>query len=199
MSSEVAMNFDDIWEEYKIALKRFLLSKVDNQSDVEDLLQEVLIKMLENVSIIRDQTKIKPWLFQIANNTVIDFYRTKGRMHQLQNNINTRVDLMEFSVTENSKAKTYEELSDCLLPFINALPKEEAILLMDVDINKVQQKEYAEHLGISYSTLKSRVQKSRKALRKLFEECCNFELDKYGNVYDNNRKKGFSLKNASKY
>ncbi|NQY49540.1 MAG: RNA polymerase sigma factor SigZ, partial [Colwellia sp.] len=67
---------------------------------------------------------------------------------------------------------------------INALPDENASLLTAIDVNNQSQKEYAEQLGISYSTLKSRVQKSRSLLKKVFDDCCHFKIDKIGNVYD---------------
>jgi len=68
------MNIEKIWLEYKTALQRFLHSKVSNEADVDDLLQEILIKTYSNLSTVKDQTSIKAWLFQIANHTIIDFY-----------------------------------------------------------------------------------------------------------------------------
>jgi len=37
---------------------------------------------------------------------------------------------------------------------------------------------------VSYSTLKSRVQKSRSLLKKVFDDCCHFNIDKNGSIYD---------------
>lgn len=191
IKSEVVMTFDEIWQQYKEALKRFLQSKVSNQTDVDDILQDVLVRMLQNMSSIRDQTKIKSWLFQIANNTVIDFYRAKGRINQVQTNLVEEPTMTNSTLSKDSKLETNEALASCLIPFINALPKEDALLLLQIDIHKVPQKQYAAQLGISYSTLKSRVQKSRLALRRLFEQCCYFHLDSRGNIYDHEREDTF--------
>jgi len=51
-------------------------------------------------------------------------------------------------------------------------------------LNNVKQKDYAAANGLSYSTLKSRVQKGRSQLRDLFEDCCHLSLDKHGNIIE---------------
>lgn len=174
------MNLEEIWAEYRSALKAFLHSKISNTADVDDVLQDILIKTHKNLSTIRDQQSIKSWLFQTANHTIIDFYRRKGKAKELTEN-----DLW-FS-EEDDDVKT--ELSHCIDPFIHSLPEESAALLNAIDIEGESQKEYAKAEGISYSTLKSRVQKARTDLRGLFDNCCNMELDARGNLMDYEQRK----------
>ncbi len=169
------MKIEQIWNEYRSSIKRFLHSKVSNASDVEDLLQEILLKTYSNLDNIHSTTSIKPWLFQIANNTIIDFYRRKAKTQEV------RAEDLWFSEDNESLEK---ELSKCVAPFIRALPEEIAELLTAVDIHGESQKAYAEKNDISYSTLKSRVQKSRTELRNLLEDCCHLSLDRHGNVID---------------
>jgi RNA polymerase sigma-70 factor (ECF subfamily) len=169
------MNIEDIWLEYRAALKRFLHVKISNEADVEDLLQDILIKTYNNLAAVKSQKSVKSWLFQIANNTTIDYYRKKGRAQA--SNIEDSLPIEEY---QGKKI----DLSNCISPFINALPEEHASLLTAIDINNQSQKQYAEQLGVSYSTLKSRVQKSRGLLKQVFDDCCYFKIDKFGNVYD---------------
>lgn len=169
------MQIEDIWAEYASALRRFLLGKVANEADAEDLLQEILIKTHKNLATLKDKGSIKSWLFQIANNTIIDFYRKRGRTQDIA---------PEHSRHSDEAVSGKDQMADCILPFINALPEGDAKLLKAIDIENQSQKAYAEQLGVSYSTLKSRVQKSRKLLRGLFDQCCHFDIDSRGNVYD---------------
>ncbi len=169
------MKIEDIWLEYRAALKRFLHSKISNETDVEDLLQDILIKTHHNLNAVKTQKSVKSWLFQIANNTIIDYYRKNGRVQ-----ITNIEDPILFEEPQENKV----DLSNCISPFINALPDEHASLLTAIDINNQSQKQYAEQLGVSYSTLKSRVQKSRGLLKQVFDDCCHFKIDKFGNVYD---------------
>nr|WP_087020772.1 RNA polymerase sigma factor SigZ [Thaumasiovibrio subtropicus] len=174
------MNIDHIWAQYRRSLQGFLSKKVANPDDAEDLLQEILIKSYQQLDTIKDAAKLKAWLFQIAHHTIIDFYRSRGRssLDQL-----TDVAMSEIE-SEEWEADVYEALTPCLLPFIEALPDEEATLLKAVEIEGRPQKVLAEQLGLNYSTLKSRVKRSRQSLYTLFNRCCAFSLDKHGNLVD---------------
>lgn len=176
------MKVEQIWQEYQVALKAFLHSKISNQDDVEDILQDVLIKTFNNLDTVKETKSIKSWLFQITNNAVIDFYRSQGKVLTQDYDFTTIVDEESTSVQTS--------LAQCIEPFINALPSDNAALLRAIDMEGKAQKQYAQEQGISYSTLKSRVQSSRIKLRSLFEECCHFSLDKHGNIVDYDPKNG---------
>lgn len=81
------MTLENLWQQYQTALKGFLHAKVVNNQDVEDILQEVLLKTHQNLSSVHDQTSIKSWLFQIANNTIIDFYRRRHVKKRHEENV----------------------------------------------------------------------------------------------------------------
>ena len=168
------MNIELIWQEYRGLLKRFLASKVSNPRDAEDLLQNILIKVHQKLSSLNSSDKLKPWLMQIANHTIIDFYRQQAKHKTL-----TLEDLWY-----EDKEEVQRDLSLCLSPFIQELPVKYRDLLIDIDINGKKQKDYAQQHEISYSTLKSRVQKGRSELKRLMEQCCEFELDTQGNAID---------------
>ena len=169
------MEIEKVWGEYQVALKSFLHTKVSNEADVDDLLQEVLIKTYHSFHTIKESTSVRSWLFQVANNTVIDFYRKNKRTKALD-------EQADWHLEDENHARS--QLSNCILPFINELPEEQANLLKAIDIDNMSQKEHAEQLGISYSTLKSRVQKSRHSLKAVFDQCCHFSIDKRGNLFD---------------
>ena len=177
------MELDAIWRDYRVTLTAFLYANVKNPADVEDLRQEILIKVFNNLSEIKDTTKLKPWLFQIANNSIIDFYRKRAK-----NSAISEDDLWYDS--SDTDSKTHKQLSQCIVPFIQAMDEEDTEMLMAIEIHGLSQKQYAEKSGIKYSTLKSRVQKSREKLQNLFSDCCEMSLDKQGNLVDFNSKTG---------
>ncbi|EGU35341.1 RNA polymerase sigma factor SigZ [Vibrio sp. N418] len=173
-----SLNLDEVWRQYQHSLKAFLHSKVANEADVEDLQQEILIKTYQSLSDVQNESSVKSWLFQLAQRTIIDFYRKRART---QRDNNLQADDLWF---EQLPESVEQELANCIAPFIHALPEASASLLSHVELDGMSQKELAEQQGVSYSTLKSRVQKSRMELKKLFEECCDLTLDKHGNVVD---------------
>ncbi len=169
------MNIEAIWKEYRQSLKAFLHKNVACPADVDDLLQEILIKTYHNLATIQETKKIKSWLFQVANNTMIDFYRKRGGKNILDG---------ESLWFDDSQESVTQKLAPCIMPFIDQLADEEAQLLKAIEINGLSQKEYAEQHGIKYSTLKSRLQKSRRKLFAVFNQCCSFSIDQRGNVID---------------
>lgn len=175
------MNIENVWQAYSSRLRVMLKAKLSDPDDVEDLLQEILIKTHRNIGNLRTQDKLKPWLFQVANNVVIDFYRRRGAMQN--------VELGELWY-EQDQSDVERQMSTCIVPFVQALPSKTAELIYAIDIEGRSQKEYAAELGISYSTLKSRVQRGRLKLREAFEQCCHLELDRQGRVVEYRAKLG---------
>ncbi|MDJ0689361.1 MAG: sigma-70 family RNA polymerase sigma factor [Xenococcaceae cyanobacterium MO_188.B32] len=72
------MELQQLWQEYSDRLRQFLLSRVKNRADVDDLLQEILIKTYRHLDTVKEPEKFLSWLFQIARNTLIDYYRKSG-------------------------------------------------------------------------------------------------------------------------
>ena len=173
------MTIEEIWNNYGALLKSFLHSKISNQADVDDLLQEILIKSHSNLHSLKSETSIKSWLFQIANNSIIDFYRARAR----QNNLSDAPLWQDETIPEIE-----QELAKCIEPFINSLPDEMSKILTAIEIKGQSQKDYATNHDIPYSTLKSRVQAARKQLRYLYDDCCKFSLDTHGKPADCSRK-----------
>ena len=169
------MKLDEIWPSYRSSIKALLHSKVSDPDDVDDLLQEVLIKTHSNIGNLRKEESVKSWLFQITARTTIDYYRKKSRIHEIE------AENLWFGESErNIKA----DISPCVEPFLKTLPEKTANLLRAIDLQGIPQKSYAQELGISYSTLKSQVQKARSELKDLYEDCCDYSVDTQGNLID---------------
>lgn len=169
------LDAQSLWAKYHQRLRRFLLSRVNNEADAEDLLQEILIKVHSNLPDLKQQGSAKAWLFQIANRTIIDFYRS-GRARELPED--------EMLWHERPVEDLKRDLERCIEPFFANLPEAMSELLVAVDLNGEPQIQVAERLGLSYSTLKSRVQKARAMLRREFELCCSFSVNSSGNLVD---------------
>jgi RNA polymerase sigma-70 factor (ECF subfamily) len=173
------MNIEEIWNDYGNLLRGFLLSRVKNPEDAEDLLQEILIKTHKNMGSLKDPKKFKAWLFQIARNTLIDYYRKPANTLSIES-------LPELSELQEESPDVQEamhrELSGCIKPFIKNLPKKYSEAVEAIDIQGISQKDLAKELGLSHSAIKSRVQRGRQKLEELFQECCKYEVDVRGNI-----------------
>ncbi len=173
------MNIEQIAAEYQSALRAFLLSRVKNPADADDLLQEVLSKTFQNLHTLSSNDKIKPWLFQIAQNALTDHYR------RIKRDRTATADGLWYAESAESTAHPFES---CVHPFLAALPEETRDLLRAIELEGVSQKDYAAQKNINYSTLKYQVKLARAQLRSLFDECCVVTLSKNGTVIDFQRK-----------
>ena len=170
-----------IWNEHRAALRSFLRKRVADPEDVDDLLQEILIRTHGGLPRLREEENLQAWLYRIARNVTVDHYRRAGRDRAVH------ADDLWYSADDPD---TLTELEGCVAPFLAGPPSEEADLLAAVDLGGVSQKDYATEQGISYSTLKSRVQSARRDLRKLFDDCCRTYLDAQGRLVDYRPKSG---------
>ncbi len=57
-------------------------------------------------------------------------------------------------------------------PFVDQLPQTYLEVILQTELGELSQKEFAEKADISYSKPKSRIQRGRKQLFELFNECC---------------------------
>lgn len=75
-----AAAFSALYEYYYDSIFRYVSFRTGNTTEAEDITAEVFVRMIE--SIHRFKWKGYPfssWLFRIAHNLVVDFYRKKGR------------------------------------------------------------------------------------------------------------------------
>jgi len=73
--------FASLYEEYFERIYRYLYLRLENQSDAEDLTQEVFVKALEAIGGYRWRgLPFASWLFRIAHNLMIDLIRKRGKV-----------------------------------------------------------------------------------------------------------------------
>ena len=165
-----------VWEQFSQQLKNFILKRVNDRQDAEDILQDVFLKIHLNIHSLRDDERLLSWLYQITRNTIIDHYRTQRP---------TDSPLNEESIPVWSpEPLAVNEIANGLKDFITELPEKYQQALMMTEFNNMSQKELANHLSLSVSGAKSRVQRGRALLKQNLEDCCQFEFDRYGHLID---------------
>lgn len=170
-----------IWTDYASQIRKFLAKRVPCPEDAEDLLQDVLLKTHRHLQNHPAPERMPAWLFQVTRNTLTDYYRTRSTTPN-------RLDISEcMDIPEeppDAQARVHRELSRCLEPFLWKLPDQYRAAINAVDLSGMSQKDLAQSLGVSHSAVKSRVQRGRRMLGKLFRACCSFEMDARGNIRD---------------
>lgn len=175
-------DLETIWEGCNANLMQFIKIKIRDDYDAEDILQEVFLKVCKNIYRLKDASKIKPYIYQTAKNSIIDYYR-KRRDIAIEPEALTEQIIVE---EENENLNTV--ISQCLKRMITTLPEkyQKPVKLYDIMGNK--HKDISEKLKISISGSKTRVQRGRQRLKELLLDCCDFEFDAMGNIIDYKQK-----------
>ena len=72
--------FAGLYEAYYDKIYRYVMFKTGDTLEAEDLTEEVFLRMLESIGSFKWQGyPFTSWLFRIAHNLVIDYYRKSGR------------------------------------------------------------------------------------------------------------------------
>jgi RNA polymerase sigma-70 factor (ECF subfamily) len=172
------MIFNEIWDKHKSHLLNFIKTKISDEHIADDILQEVSIKLHDNLSRKKEIRNYKNWLFQVARNTIIDYYR-KNKKH-------TEITINEVETSPDTSACVCD-LSTFIIK--NYLPKEYSKALYLSDIEQKPQQEIAKILNLSLPATKSRIQRARKKLKNVVSDCMDVSLNKKGQISD------FELKN----
>jgi len=165
-----------LWTDFSRTLRAFIAGRVADPAAADDLLQEVFVRIHAGIGTVRDDSKIRSWVYQIARNAIIDHYRS-------------RTTTVEFDERSHPGGGAEEEnatmkLASSVRDMIESLPEpyREAVLMAELE--GLTQKELANRVGISLSGAKSRVQRGRQMLKEMLLNCCHFEFDSRGGIID---------------
>ncbi len=167
------------WQDVAARLRPFVARRVSS-SEIDDVMQDVFVRMQRGLPTLRDEERFTSWLFQIARNSVADHMRTRAR-HPLPDDDAAQELPAETDEDDREAARA---LSGCVSMFVAQLatPYREAVTL--VELEGLTMREAADMVGISLSGMKSRVQRGREQLRQLFDECCEIAIDARGKPTD---------------
>jgi RNA polymerase sigma factor (SigZ family) len=168
-----------LWSEFHRPLRSFLAKRVRRDVDVDDLVQEVFVRIHRRIDDLERADRVDAWIFQIARNALIDFERVRAT-RSLTGAGELEVDAL-VAHAEDGEAS---QLAGCLRPMIARLPEpyREAVRLIELD--RLGQAAAAARLELSRPAMKSRVQRGRLRLKKMLLACCHVELDARGGVMD---------------
>jgi len=185
MEETTILNIEEIWIKVYNKLSGYISKHTKNKDDVKDIIQDTFIKVKTKIDTLKNPAKVESWIFQIARNTMNDYFRDQKKSHEnedYQEEISIEPNAFE---EEEIKIKIQtREFSEYAGFIVSELPEKYRKAVYMADIEGLSMKEVADELNISVSGAKSRVQRGRKMIKEIILKCCEVNTDKYGNIVD---------------
>ena len=146
-----------------------------DQSDAEDILQEVFYELVEAYRMMQPIEQVTAWLFRVARNRIIDLFRRRAREGTAGTKVNDEgeelslEELLPSSDAGPDAAYARTVLLDALDEALDELPAEQRDVFVAHELMGYSFKEIAEQTGISVNTLLSRKHYAVLHLRERLE------------------------------
>src|SRR5690606_3499807 len=110
------------WEELHRSLRAFIGRRVRNPSDVDDLVQRVLLQIVKGLGSLRDAERLHAWVYRTARNVIVDYYRAPSARREVASGTaedlaSTGADRAAAGADEDERA-ALQELAACLMPML---------------------------------------------------------------------------------
>lgn len=155
--------FSYLYDNYAGALNGIIVRLTDNYDLAEDILQEVFLKIWNNISSYdASKGRLFTWMVKIARNLAIDTLRSKGFKKQKQ------IVTDENSVSNYSDGTSNEKYDTIgIKKNLATLKPEQRIILDMAYFGGYTQDEISKQTGLPLGTVKTRMRSAILELRKL--------------------------------
>lgn len=162
------------WRELQERLRPFVARRVRSDVDVDDVVQDIFLRMQRGLASLQDDERFGPWVYQVARSAITDHHRSLARHPVAAKELSARES---ESVDEADEDTIEREVAAHAALFVSMLPSPYREALTLTELEGLTQKEAAEMVGISVSGMKSRVQRGRQKLRASLDACCHIAVD----------------------
>lgn len=158
---------EELIRRYYGILRQLVKYKVPVHTDIEDIVQEILIKVITRIDQLRDPSKFKPWIYKIARSQIQDYYRAahpqmeKAQVHEEHEMLDT------YLITESTEEAILHklEMSD-IYDIILGFPVENIKPFLLHHLDNLSYAEIAAATQEKPSTVRGRIARTKSSLGK---------------------------------
>ncbi|MCL4459282.1 MAG: RNA polymerase sigma factor [Chloroflexi bacterium] len=158
-----ATAFALIYERYGEAIHRYAYRLLGDQTQAEDIVQDTFLRAFQNISRLRDDSRLEPWLYAIASHACLDLLRRKRLFSWflLKRGYGGSVDSESNQLSRMAEA----ELVRCTLA---QMPPQYAACLILRSVEGFSVEEIAEILGTSKGAIWTRLSRAREMFVQIY-------------------------------
>ena len=155
--------FEQLYDMYYDGVYRYIFVSVKNKWNAEDIISTVFTKIYENKDKIMDVSESKNWVFRIAHNTIIDFYRKNSKVIPIENFLDRGDE--DFGYEDIVIRDEFNGVKK----IIDQLPTETKEMIYLRFYGGLKFREIAETVNITENTVKSTISRAIKKIKKNYE------------------------------
>lgn len=156
----------------------FLMKRLGNRADAEDVLQEFCMRVLARKDQLREADRMDAWLYAVLRSALNDHYRKSGRSSRLKDAVALEA---QSSVVADDPVEDMDVICKCVKGLVTELRPTDADLVRRIDIEEGDRAAVAAELGLKPGTLNVRLHRARAALRNALlahcGPCCRLGFD----------------------
>ena len=147
----------------------FLVKRLGNVVEAEDVLQEFCIRVMQRNDQLRETDKLTAWLYAVLRSTLNDHYRKIGRGRRLSAAFESE---QKTAAVSEDGAEEFDHVCKCVSGLVPTMRQDQSELIRRLDIEDEDRQSVATDLGVSVGALGVRLHRARAALRdSLLEHC----------------------------
>jgi RNA polymerase sigma-70 factor (ECF subfamily) len=183
--------FGSLVEPWRKPLFGYIYRMVTLRQDAEDLLQDVLVRVLENIREYRGEARFKSWLFGIATHACLDHLRNRKRWRVEAQRIGEQettehpeqlAGLRELMSEPGFVYEIREHIAFCFSCIARSLSPEEQAAVMLKEVLEFTSEEAAAILRVSEPVFRHRLSDARSKMTTAFDGLCAL-INKTGVCY----------------
>ena len=182
MTAKQDQGISEAIEREQPRLRNFIRKRVGDESDAEDILQDVFYELVEAYRLMKPVEQVGAWLYRVARNRIIDLFRKRKRealrsepmMAAEDGELFRLEDLLPSPDAGPEAAYARSVLLEELDAALDELPQEQREVFIAHEVEGRSFKELAAETGLSVNTLLSRkhyaVLHLRERLQDIYDE-----------------------------
>ncbi len=156
-------------ERYKRLVAHMVARLIDNQEDREEAIQDIFVRIYQNIGTFNFDSKLSTWVGTIAYRHAINVLKKKKRMPASEEIVESDAMVLEEDF-ENMDRATF--INKC----IDKLPDHYKVILTLYHLDQMSYPEIVEITGMPEGTVKNYLFRARKKLKDILEPYLKTEM-----------------------
>jgi len=153
--------FDELFDKYSQKLYGFGLRYLKSESESEELVQVVFIKIWEKRNTLKKDASFRSYLFTIAYNQILKHFRTKAHHNSYLKEAMAISNIQDHSMDSVDYASILDEVDK----LIDLLPEKRKQIFIQSRKDGLSSKQIAKNLKITVGTVDNNISEALKFLR----------------------------------